>query len=186
MRLGSGATKPVSPVKAFAIVAGILVAVGATWYLTASNGTPSTTLDPAPSAEPDFSLTDEEAIARAKELERLVLRAYTERDLSLLPDIYSAESKLLGKVRKEIQYLLRRDIKPQAHFNLLEMDVQKNTAQEIVLVERAEFDTRFFDASGRDVTRSGRPELQTTRLTLRLQRDEWLIFDSVITHAKPL
>lgn len=168
------------------ILAAILVVIGGFFWLTRSDSTPER-VAPTPANEPpDFSLTDAEAIARAEQLELLVLQAYRQRDIALLGQIYAADSELLRKTERELAYLKRRNITANPHYKLLEMSVVENSPSQIVIKERSEFDARFIDEEGNDVTGSGKRELQKTLLTLHRELDQWLIFDSVIVKAEPL
>ena len=175
--------KAMNPTKVFLILAGALAAVTAAFLLTR----PDTPTPASPeTTRPDFSLTEAEAIDRVKDLEELNVLLYVERDPSLIGNVYSTDSRLLGRVRREISQLVKQEVTVDVAHEIRSVDVLKNTPSEIVAVETVLSNARFFDESGSDVTRSGRPEVQEIRVTLHLESDEWLIFDSLITSARPV
>lgn len=175
------APRAMNPTKVFAVLAALVIAAAALVYLTRSDP-PPTSNEPA---RADFTLTDTEAIARYEELHHLNIRAYEERDLSLVPLVYTFDSKVIETVRKDIRFLLRKDVLSKTKFEIVELDVLRNFSDRIVLREELNVYPRFVAETGRDLTK-GKPEKQTVRITLHRQADAWLIFDQVITSVERL
>ena len=173
-----------SPVRVFLALMAVLVVVGAVVLITRDDDPPEPT--PTESPSPNFALTDAEAIARFKELRDLHLSAYRDRDISLLPLVFTRDSNIGQTVRKEIQSLLRDGVVPKPRYETQMLSVRVNTASEIRLVESVRFRARFFDEKGNDVTVGRKEEMQIIEWVLRPQESVWLIHASKITKSMPV
>jgi len=178
-------TRSLSPGRAFAVVTVVLLAIGATWYFAAGDSEPTPRPTPIADANPaDFSLTDEEAIARFKELDQLRLAAYGSTDVSLVRAFLTDGSPLTKRVHREITRLKRDLTRPQIKSETLKLSVTHNNSSEIRVKQVVIWDVRFF-RGGKDVTEGGGREKQVVRWILR--RDpEWLLHDATVVSARPL
>ena len=174
------APRTMNPTKVFAVLAGLVIVIAGAFYLTRSD--PAPTPDPSP---PDFSLTDTEALTRYRELHELNIRAYEERDQSLIHAIYTDDSKVVDKVRREIRMLRRDAVLSRTAFEITSLRVVQNTTDEIVLREELVIRPKFLSETGQDLTK-GKPQQQSLRITLHREADQWLIFDALITASEPL
>ena len=168
---------------ALAIVAGVLVTVGLTWYLTGSSAEPTPTETPTP---PDFSLTDEEAIARFKELDQLRQRMYRDRDASLVSVIYADGSPVQKRVLEDLQVLRRDRVLSRTTFETESLRVESTDAGEVKLMQVVVVDPNFVSESGSPVEGSNVTQRLTIEWTLVPQAGEWLLHDSVITDSEKL
>lgn len=157
----------------------LLGAIAYVTYLNASDSgadpEPFTTLD-----EPDFSLTDEEAIARFEQLSRTALEATKTRDLSLVPGLFTADSPMKKRLIQEIRKLQEQDVLERSSFERQSVEILSNTSEEIHLLELTTYLPCFKSESGEDVT-VGPPAIeQEVDWTLRLEDSIWLIHESTI------
>jgi hypothetical protein len=130
-----------------------------------------------------FALTDSQAIARFKQLDRLRIRAYKERDLSLIPLTFVDGSKIARTVVKEIKSLLRQSILPKPNFRTVDLAVTSNTAKRIEIKQRVLVGGRFITQSGQDVTAPSERQRQTINWILKPVDSDWLISSSLIVRA---
>src|SRR5918997_4649035 len=101
----------VPPLRAFLGLIALLVVVGAVVLFTREDPAPAPIPTPRASQSPDFSLTDEEAIARFKELHALSLKAGRTRDLSLVDQVFSRSGPTYQRAVRAIERLLRDEVK---------------------------------------------------------------------------
>ena len=179
-------TRPsLSPPVAFLLLAVVIGIIGAIFYLTRPDA-PATPTNPNAAQELDFSLTNEEAITRFEELDRLRHQAFAEVDVSLLPLIYSNDSEVLDIATNELDQLQSDKVRDESIFRTQSIQVIHNTEDEITLKQIVNVTPRFVASKGRDVTTG--PELirRTIIWTLVLRDESWLIHDSVIDQARVL
>jgi hypothetical protein len=130
-----------------------------------------------------FALTDTQAIAKFKELNRLRIRAYKERDLSLVPLVFVPGSSTSNRVIREIRYLVRKSVVPKPNFRTLSLAVVSNHVGSIKIRQRAIVGSRFETESGQDVTAPAKRQKQTIDWELHLLGNQWRISSSVIVKA---
>ena len=179
-------TRPaVSPATAFLLLVLVLVAIGALIFFTRPDAPPppeqSTT-----ASEPNFALTDAEAIARFEELAEVRRRAYASQDVSLLSSLYTSDSVVAPLAEKEIRRLNREGVSDVSSYQTLRLTVTSNSSQEISLREVVLVRPRFVDKKGNDVTVGDKKIREVVRWTLRLEGSEWLIHDAVIQASDSL
>jgi len=174
-------SKSMSMTKAFAIVGGLLVAIGVAWALTK----PDAPAEPATSlnSPPDFSLTDEEAIARFKELETLKIELYRTRDPSLISTVFADDSPSVPVVRRDLRELANAEVTFRSRYRTLRARVRSTNADEIRVEQQVLVEPRLIAKSGRDVTGSGR-QAQTVLWVLRRETDTWLVYKTVVLAAR--
>lgn len=171
-----------APIRAFLAVCVLATAAGALLFATrdASPSEPATT---APRS-PDYTLTDAQAIAEFNRLNAQLMQAYEERNIALAEEVFTSDSPMLPRVRKEIQTLLRSSRLSRTSFGELSTTVLDNRSVTIV-IERAEVvHPRFVTEQGRDATAAGVPHRQTVEWTLRLERGRWLLDDAVVVDSQ--
>ncbi|HEX2294103.1 MAG TPA: hypothetical protein VHN37_02215, partial [Actinomycetota bacterium] len=173
-----------SPVRAFALVAVLATALGAAFFAT-RDAVPS---EPprGPVRSPDYSLTDAEAIAEFERLHDLQVRAYEERDVSLIPVTYTADSPVRDRVEREVANLVRKRVTTQTSFTTRRLMLVSNLETEIVLDQTAVIDAAFFNGRGVEISISSPPEVQHIRWTLRQEDHRWLIHDAEILASRPV
>jgi hypothetical protein len=132
-----------------------------------------------------FSLTNAEAIAKFKELNRLRIRAYVQRDLTLVPLVAIPNSPAARTASREIRRLKADSVIPKPKFLTKRLTVAKNSASAVQIRQVLRYDLRFVDEHGNDVTGRDRPQRQVILWTLRLSESgDWLLSDGVITASR--
>jgi hypothetical protein len=175
-------------IRAVAIAAAVALLGGvlfATWQGVAGD-------DPEPDpigldeSEPDFSLTDEEAVARLDELRSAALEATRNQDISVIPSVFTDSSPMRKKLIEEIQKLKQNDVQERSQFERLDLTVTENTPSLISLLEVTDYFPCFRNASGKDVTVGPQAIRQEVQWSLALDDGQWLIENSVIRDDREL
>jgi hypothetical protein len=172
------------PLRVFLALMAVLVAIGGLVLLTREDDPPSPT--PRTSASPNFALTDAEAIARFKELHALSLRAGRTRDASLLDQVFSSTGPTYARAVRAIHRLRRDKVRDKTSVHFLNIEVARNSHEDIRIIEVSVVAPCFVTEAGRDVTKSPKLARQRTRWTLRQEDSVWLIFDSVLERSRAL
>jgi hypothetical protein len=182
---GTQATEPartLSPIAAFLILLAIgAVALGA-FLLTREDDAEPAARDRGPA----FALTDEEAIERFKELDELRLRAYRERDLSLLSRVFVPGTAIEHRVANEIRDLIRSDVTDRSVFNTERLETISNRQSHVTVRQVVVEEIRFVDESGEDVTAAPVHERLWIDWYLERVDSEWLVSNAVIIKAEDL
>ena len=176
-----------SPIKAFLIIFALIILTTAIFLMTA-NGEETTdaTRSPSTNSTPDFSLTDEEAIARFEELNDLRLKSYADRDVSLVGLYVTSDGPLNPLVRREIRRLLRANVLDRTTFVTKSLDVSSNDSDEIEITQRVVESPKFIDETGEDVTAERFRELRTVEWILKPEDGIWKVYEIRVTDAKIL
>jgi hypothetical protein len=151
------------------------------WQAVASSDDPGQTVP----REPDFSLTDEQAIARFKELESLQVSAYENVDLTAVSD-FAGPGPFKDKVVQELRKLKRDRVTATLELETEELRVESNTPEQVDLHQSVITNIRFFDLSGNEVTTRGKPERWIIDWKLQNFDSRWLISSSVITETESI
>lgn len=117
-------------IRAVAIVSAVALLGGAlfaTWQAVASNEDPEPDPIGLGESEPDFSLSDEQAIARFEELRSSGLKAVESRDVTLLPAVYTSDSPMGQRAREAIANLREDSIVDKTRFETIEIEVLSST-----------------------------------------------------------
>jgi hypothetical protein len=133
-----------------------------------------------------FSLTNAQAIAKFRQLNRLRIRAYKQRDLSLVSLAFTAQSQPARTATREIRFLLRKNVLAKPHFRTLNLKVEANDAGSVHIKQSVIVDGRFFTESGRDITAHSQPKRQTINWILTRDGSDWKISSSVVVKAVPI
>lgn len=173
------------PTKVFVVIASVLVAVGSVVWLTRPDPEVASTSETALAQQtPDFSLTDEEAIARVEQLEALKIRAYRALDSSLLGDIFTTHSPSLTLVQRDFDRLRRSGLKFRSAFETEKYSVARNDDSEVVVRQTVTVSPRLVDGEGVDRSSPAREQLQVVDWILHRERDVWLVYETVIRRVR--
>ena len=185
-RVAAGPTRGgLRPATAFLLLSALVGVVTAIVLLTrpAAAPPPATTKT---STEPNFALTNEEAIARFEHLHSRELKAYASADPSMLEGLFTPQSPVAPTVRREVRRLVRDRVVALTTYDTRSLSVVANTPSEIHLRQVAIVTARFMDSSGRDITRTAPVQKQTIQWTLQLVESDWRLHDAVIKESKVL
>jgi hypothetical protein len=160
---------------AVAMLGGVLYA---SWQAVASSDDPQDPAVPG-NPDPDFSLTDEQAIARFEELHPTLVSAIQTRDDSLLHSATS-QGPILRSSLREIADLRKNGVRDQAEIAIKSVSVISNRSEEVALGVTLEVLPCFLDERGRDITKGPDAIEQQLTWTLRFDGDRWLIHDGVL------
>ncbi|HEX2196630.1 MAG TPA: hypothetical protein VHJ76_06865, partial [Actinomycetota bacterium] len=141
-----------SPVRAFFLV-GVLAAIPVA-LLTTRDAEPSTSPGPAPTVarSPSYELTEAEAIAEFERLNAQLMAAYRERNIALAEDVFTSDSPMLPRVRKEIAALIDSSVVSVTKFQEVTTETTSVGSDEIVLERVQIVRPRFKTETGEDVT----------------------------------
>lgn len=187
-RLGTQPASPRSglkPTTAFVLLLLLIAAVGGAILLTRPDSAPTPTNTDTPT-EPNFALTNEEAIARFEELHQLELQAYRSADPSLVDEVFTVDSPIAKFVQREVAMLVRDRVVARPQYTNLSIAVIANTGEEIQLQQSAIVESHFFDSRGREITSDTARQRQTILWTLHLGESSWLLHDAVVTKSRDL
>jgi hypothetical protein len=168
----------------FGVGALLLATLYGAWQAVASSDDPQDSAVPG-NPDPDFSLTDEQAVARFEELNERRIHAYETADLALVSR-FAGPGPFKNQVIDEIRRLRQDKVTAKPSFETEYLTVTSNTPTEISFEQAVVFDLRFFDESGKDVTTQGKPERLVIDWTMRPSDQGWLLMESVATEAEPL
>ena len=170
-------------IRAVAIVAAVALLGGAlyaTWQAVAGTEEPEPDPIGLDDSDSDFSLTDEEAIARFHELHRALVSAIQAQDRSMLPRVATSEGPILDSGLNEISNLQENNVRDQAEISIQNASVISNDPDEITLDVTLEVLPCFLDDAGEDVTKGPDAIEQQLTWTLKIEGDRWLIHDGVL------
>ena len=178
-----GVNGTLSPRKAFVILVA-LIAVAATVALVTRPSPKSRTLADLPQSR-NFALSDAEAIARFKELDQLRLRIYRHRDITLVPQYLTMNSRLRSSLQADIDELLKTQTRVRPHLRSLHVEVLEVTASEAVIRQVALQRPTFLDLeTGEDVSRSSLTLRLVVEWTLQREDTDWRVHDSTVVSAR--
>lgn len=180
----SPARPGLSPLVAFLLLFAVIGAIGALAFLLRPDA--PTPTEPRSATEPNFALTDAEAIERFEELQGLHILAYASHDSSLVSQVFVPGSTMSRTVSKELRQLARDRVLASVSYSSREVAVASSTHSEIQIRQVARVESSFVDESGEDITTAGRPEIQEILWTLQRVDDQWFISDSLIVDAQPI
>ena len=184
---GSRATggQPVSPVKAVVALFAVLGAALLAWSLSRPDEAPSTSPSTT-SNQATATLTEAEAIQEFERLFALNIRAYRDRDESLVRLYAAPDAPKLLEAHEEIRQLLRDGVLYRTRINQLEVEVTALSNDEVLLTQVFEIRPRYVDEeTGRDVTRS-EPRRMTMEWVMRHYPTGWLLYEGTVVDVQPL
>ena len=174
---------PLSPGKAFLLLASLLLVAGAVLYFTKPDPTGAEKHAGLAESE-DFALTDEEALARFRELDRLRLLAMHKRDKSLVASILTSDSPLIRLAYRDINRLRHDGIVVDSNFRTIDLHVLNNTAAAIVVEQEVRQNPHFYSARDGKLRNQPRAVLRRIRWTLRREGATWKIYDSDVLSSE--
>ena len=176
-----------SPIKAFLIIFALIILTTAIFLMTA-NGEETTdaTRSPSTNSTPDFSLTDEEAIARFNELKQVLYQAIERRDSTVVPLATTEDGHTHDRAIREIRSLTRDGVFDRTSIESKDLIVTRSSAQAIELVETIRIRACFVNEAGDDVTKADALVEQTSKWTMLFVGSEWLLDDAVLIQEEVL
>jgi hypothetical protein len=175
-----------SPVRAFLVVGALLAAVVAAYVVTRDPAPARATAPAGPTRSPDYSLTDAEAIAEFERLNAQLMQAYEERNIALAEEVFTSDSPMLPRVRKEIQDLLEADVLSKTQFREIKTVISK-TSPSFISIQRTEvLVPRFKTEEGVDATGTSLSERRVVRWELHQQAGRWLLHDGTVVDRERL
>lgn len=173
-----------APVRAFMVVCALAAAAGGLVFAT-RDASPS---EPAQTAvrSPDYTLTDAEAIAEFERLNAQLMKAYEERNIALAEDVFTSDSPMLPRVRKEIQTLVESSVVTRSRFEEIST-ITLTSGPRAIEVERVEvLYPKFETEAGKPAAGVELPERQRVQWDLRVEDGRWLLHDALVVDRKIL
>ena len=162
-------------IAAVAMLGGVLYA---SWQAVASSDDPGDGGATNRTADPDFSLTDEQAISRFEQLVGLSYVAIRNRDQSLLSQIFTAASPTKDRSARVISELKRDRVVDESTYDTVSLEVLENAPREVQLLQRVRTRPCFRSEAGKDVT-TGSAEIEyDIAWTMQLSDSRWLLHES--------
>jgi hypothetical protein len=146
------------------------------WQAVASsdNGGPAVPGNP----NPDFSLTDEQAIARFNQLRSTAFEATKSRDTSSVPSLFTTDSPAKARLLEQIRQLRESEVVEKSSYKTISQEVIANSPSEIQIRELVKFYPCFLSDTGEDVTVGPRGIEQDFIWIMRTEDSQWLVHDS--------
>jgi hypothetical protein len=170
-------------IRAVAIVAAVALLGGAlyaTWQGVAGNDDPEPDPIGLDESEPDFSLTDEQAIETFERLYTTSASAIRNQDQSLLPTVLTDGGPVYERAQDQIAQLKKDGITDASNFEIMDSRVTANDANEVTLEIAFRLHTCFLDGEGNDVTEGPRTLEQDSVWTLQVEDSRWQIHQGVL------
>jgi hypothetical protein len=173
-----------SPIVAFLLLIAIIGAIGTLVFFLRPNAPPPT--EPRSANEPNFALTDQQAIDRFEQLSEIRRQAYASADSTLLGALYTSDSVVGSLAEKELRQLKSDGVSDVSTYETKKLSVVDNEPTQIELREIVVVTPRFEDSTGSDVTTNPTIVREVVSWTLMLQEDTWLIHDAVVVSSDPI
>jgi hypothetical protein len=194
---GAPSSRSVSPIKAFSFLLAVLAVAGTILLLTRPDD-PSAGFqldesanEDAPTSEPGQEnvaerLTNAEAIATFKRLDRRRLAAYRHLDVSLVAQTWTSDSPVKAAVLREIRQLKRDSVMSKTRFLTKRLRVISNSKREIRLRQTVVVRPKFVTVAGRNVTGERSAHQETIRWVLHPRNGRWYLYRSIVVGARRL
>jgi len=148
-----------------------------TWQAVAGSDDPQDPAVPG-NPDPDFSLTDGQAIARFEQLVTLSYAAIRDRDQGLLSQIFTNDSPTRDRSSDVISELKKDQVTDESTYRTMSLQVLGKSPQEIRVLQHVQTQPCFRSDSGKDVT-TGSAEIEyDIEWTMRLSDSRWLLHES--------
>lgn len=184
-RPGPAEVQGLSPIRAFLVVCTLAMAAGG-WLLATRDASPAEAPPPVPPRSPDYALTDEEAIAEFERLNAQLMQAYEERNIALAEEVFTSDSPMLPRVRKEVDDLIESNVLSLTRFEERRTKVFERTGTRILLERTEVLYPRFIGEKGENATGDSAPEKRTVRWELHEQEGTWLIHEGTVVRRRPV
>lgn len=172
-----------SPAIAFLLLAVVVALLAAAILLTRPEAQVEAAATNPTSTAPNFALTNEEAIARFKELHQMRVQAYRSLDAAVLPRIYESGSEVLAIALNDLRRLSRDGVRDTSIFRTKSLAVMTNESDEVTIEQVVDVAPRFVSRGGKEVTTGPREVRRHVLWTLSLQGTQWVVADAVVTRA---
>ncbi len=136
--------------------------------------------------EPDFSLTDEQAVGTFETLYTASTRAIQQQDPSILPNVLTDGGPIHLRAQQEIKQLKADGIVDNSEIEIVDSSVKSSSSSEIVLDVTFHLSTCFQNDQGEDVTKGPRAIEQRSEWTLKLENDRWQLHQGVLKEDRVL
>jgi hypothetical protein len=156
-----------------ALLAGTLYGA---WQAVASNDDPGETVPDT--SDPDFSLTDEQAIQTFERLSSTLRLAVTERDSTLVASVTTNTGNTGARVSQEIRRLKKDRVVDQTRVERIRSEVVISTTDRIEIREVIRLHPCFETESGQDITEADAVVEQIGIWTLAVENGRWLVDDT--------
>jgi hypothetical protein len=175
-----------SPLKAFVIILALIILTTAI-FLLAANGEESPNATPTESdSPPDFSLTDEEALARFEELKGALVEGIRQRDPTLVSAVTTTDGPTRPRILEEISRLQDQGVIDSGAVETVSLSIIERGPESIVLTESVHLRPCFRTESGEDITDADSLVLQVGEWTMEFDGTKWLLHDAVLKKEKVL
>ena len=148
------------------------------WQAVAGSDDPQ---DPAvpTNPDPDFSLTDEQAIATFERLEKDIRRSISDQDPGLAFRATTTGSPLADRMQAEIRQLKKDRVFDHSRVEQVSVEVVASSSQEIRIREVVRIHPCFRSEDGTDITKGDSEFEQTGVWILQVEDGRWLIDETV-------
>lgn len=175
-----------TPLRAFA-VGMILIGLFLGLWLVGQSGNPEEPPNTPVTAEAETDVpTDAEALDEFDELRAGLTAAYTQRDATLIPTLFTPSSPMRRRVNNELARLAKENLRLVPKFKTLDVRATSINPRVIRLEETLISDARFVDSAGRNITAQRSPQRQTIVWELHAVQGEWRLHESEIVRAEDL
>lgn len=166
----------------------VLLAAGLAFVLTRTTRTEPTPGPRSTSSQlpRDAPLTDAQALATFRELDKLRQQAFEERDLDLVEEVFTAFSPSATTLKQTVRRLRNQGVFPDERLRVLQERILANSEREVRVEQVIVLDIVFNDAQGRDITEEGGKERQKVHWVMRYEDSRWQLHDGLVVAARPL
>lgn len=175
-----------SPGRAFALLVGVILALGLIIFVTRPDPSPEIATNPTDTDPPTFELTDAEALARFEQLYALFRQGSRDRDPSLIAVAMTSDSPLRPVALEDIAQLERDKVLDRSRFSTLSVEILENSPDEIRIQQAVLIDPRFISERTREEVSSTGRVRQTVEWILRFDDGTWKVFDAVRHNSRPV
>jgi len=170
-----GWIRAVAMLAAVAMLGGVLYA---SWQAVAGSDDPQAPAVPG-NPDPDFSLTDEQAIATFERLEKDIRRSISDQDPGLAFRATTTGSPLADRMQAEIRQLKKDRVFDHSRVEQVSVEVVASSSQEIRIREVVRIHPCFRSEDGTDITKGDSEFEQTGVWILQVEDGRWLIDETV-------
>jgi hypothetical protein len=176
---------PLSPIKVFVGLVVLLIVAGTIAYVTKPEANVQNSKAGLPESN-NFALTDAEAIARFKELDAIRLRAFQDRDPSVIPNYVTSDSPLTSNLYADIDKLLVKKVVFDPNLTTKDLVVRSNTSDRIVIRQQA-IEAPIFRSEKGEILSKDRARLAlTVEWVLEREDSAWKIYESTVVSSQRL
>ena len=147
------------------------------WQAVASRDDPQVPAVPA-NPDPNFSLTDEQAIETFERLSSTLRLAVAERDAALAASVTTSTGNTNERVGQEIRRLRKDRVVDLTRVERIRSEIVLSGSDRIEIREVIRLHPCFETESGEDITKADAVVEQTGLWTLAIERGRWLVEDT--------